>query len=394
MKIIETRNGKVGIVKSHDFFTNDCSDGNYIPLIRNDTVYSCINYVATIVASISIKQYEYNETGGKKSIYDGLTRILNDLPNDTQTRYTFMHDLVSRILIDGEAYAIMVPQKITVQGEKKIGIGQIILVDGVNSLNGKYFANGQSIDPKDLMIFTNSSISVTLSALLKEVIKNLSLGDETKSVFYSGAYMPNLLFKVNSDSDLWDTEKSEVDESGRPIVTETRVEKIINRFFKPKKGNPIVIPDGKFEMEQIKPLSMKDIALNESIQLDKKRVASIIGVPGYVVGEGVFTEVEFTHFVSTKIAPLCIMIEKELTRKILFSNTRAFSFNVNSLLRGKPSERLAIYQTMGTLGAITSNEVRESEGFDWLEGGDEIIIIGGGVAETLSNINKKSEGGD
>ena len=391
IKTLNTRSGKVGIVSSKDFMNGgDCN--SYTPLLKNDAVYSCINYIAKLVASLSIKQYEYMETGGKVSIYDGITRKLNDTPNEKQTRYAFIYELVSTILADGVAYAIMIPQTVTVEGEKKLGIGEIILVDGVGFDGENYIVDNQIIEPKDIMVFESSTIDVTMGSLLKSILNNLKLADETKSVFYGGAYMPNLIFKMNSESDIWSEEERTFNDEGAPIITQPIVQKIIDRFFKPKKGDPMLIPDQLFDVEQVKPLSLKDIAINESVQLDKKRISSIFGVSAYVVGEGTFNKDEFQHDVITTITPLCVMIEKEITRKILKSPMRAFSFNVDSLLRGNVAERTALYTSLTNASAIKTNEIREREGLDWIEGGDEIIVVGGGVAETVATISDKGGG--
>ena len=57
-------------------------------------------------------------------------------------------------------------------------------------------------------------------------------------------------------------------------------------------------------MEEIRPLSLADLALSDLVQLDKKTVASILGVPPFVLGVGTYSADEWNNFISTTIMPV------------------------------------------------------------------------------------------
>lgn len=71
-------------------------------------------------------------------------------------------------------------------------------------------------------------------------------------------YMPNLIVSVDSDSD----ELS--DEEGRENFEEM--------YLKRKEaGKPWIIPEGMVNVQQIKPLTLNDLAINDAVTLDKRR---------------------------------------------------------------------------------------------------------------------------
>ncbi|WP_256958370.1 hypothetical protein [Streptococcus sp. O1] len=75
--------------------------------------------------------------------------------------------------------------------------------------------------------------------------------------------LPNLIIKVDAFSE--------------KLQNETGREELLNRYFKASKaGEPLLVSEEMFDIEQVKPLTLKDIAINESVEIDKKTVAGIL----------------------------------------------------------------------------------------------------------------------
>ena len=49
-------------------------------------------------------------------------------------------------------------------------------------------------------------------------------------------------------------------------------------------GEPWLIPAEQFSVEQVRPLTLSDLALDAMVTLDKRTVASVLGIPPFVLG--------------------------------------------------------------------------------------------------------------
>lgn len=131
----------------------------------------------------------------------------------------------------------------------------------------------------------------------------------------------------------------------------------------------------QFQIEQIKPLSLNDLAINSSIELDKKTVAAIIGVPPFVLGVGTYSDAEWNNFISTKIRPLAKGIEQELTRKLIVSPKMYFRFNMASLYSYDLRTMADVYKELYDRGIADGNEVRDKVYLPPREGLDQLLVL-------------------
>ena len=118
------------------------------------------------------------------------------------------------------------------------------------------------------------------------------------------------------------------------------------------------IPSDQFSVEQIKPLTLSDLALDAMVTLDKRTVAAVLGIPPFVLGVGDFNRDAWNNFVNTTIMPLARCIEQELTRKLLYSPDLFFRFNSWSLYSYNITELVSAGAEMVDRMALRRNEWR------------------------------------
>ena len=135
----------------------------------------------------------------------------------------------------------------------------------------------------------------------------------------SSEYKPSLIVKVDALTDELSTP------SGR--------RQLLDDYVKPAEpGEPWIIPAEQFDVQQIKPLTLADLAISDTVTIDKRTIAAIMGVPAWIVGVGEYKRDEWNTFVQTKIMPIAKSIAAELTRKLITSPKWYLAFNVWSLM--------------------------------------------------------------
>ena len=376
---------KKAFLCSIDAYDTLCCTG-YTKLSQNPEIMAGVNKIADLISSMTIHLMANTDTGDVR-IKNELSRKIDINPNRYMTRKTFMAAVIRCLLLEGEGNAVVMPVY------KEGLIDDLVIIRPENytlQQNGYGYdvqINGVNYSPEDLLHFvinpdpTHPWKGTGYRTTLKDVAHNLKQAAETKKGFMESKWKPSIVLKVDGLTDEFSSK------AGRKKLLEQYIESS-------EAGEPWMIPAEQFDVQEIRPLSLNDIAIADSIKLDKKTVAAILDVPSFIVGEGEFDSDEWNNFISTRIKTLCNAVEQELTKKLLISPDWYFRFNIRSLYTYDIEKLSRVGDDNYTRGIMTGNEVRDWMGLSPKEGLDDLIILENYIPRGMIGDQSKLVGGD
>lgn len=359
----------------------------YRPLDRCPEIIAACDSIAQLIASMTIYQFENTEKGDVR-IKDGISRLVDIEPNHYMTRATWINAVVMNMLLYGRGNSVVIPhtkhgylEELEPVQASRVGF----IADGYKykiTIDGIPYSRNQLLHfvfrPDKNQLWKGKGIQIEAA----EVAQNLAQASETVKGFMGSQYKPSLVIKVDTMSEEMSSKE------GRSELLRQYVENS-------DAGRPWLIPSDTFEIEQIRPLSINDLAIPDMVKLDKETVSSILHVPPFLLGVGKFDKQEWNNFIATTVQYIAKIIEQELTRGILISPNRYFAFNIRSLYRYDLSETANVYKELRSIGVVSGNEVRDAIGLSPREGLDELVMLENYIPiEKLAQQKKLLQGGD
>ena len=326
----------------------------YTSLAHNPEILTGVNKIAKLIGSMTIHLMQ-NTADGDIRVRNELSRKIDINPNSNMTRSSFIQWIVNTMYLYGDGNAVVYPQfrRGYLRDLKPIPSAMTAFIpEGM--WDYKVLINGEEYDPDEVLHFVLNPGNYYpwkgqgLQVALKDVANNLKQASATEKGFMQSKWKPSIIVKVDALTE----------EFASP---EGRSRLLAEYIDTSEVGEPWMIPAEQFSVEQIKPLSLSDLALSDMVTLDKKTVASILGVPPFVLGVGEFKQDEWNNFIDSTIMPIALMIQQELTKKLLYSPDYYFKFNQRSLYTYSLQETISAGAEMVDRMALRRNEWR-----DWL----------------------------
>lgn len=343
------------------------ASGSYRTLDCCPEIITACKTIADMISSMTIYLMANTEQGDKR-IKNELSRKIDINPSKWMTRRTWMAAIVMNLILYGKGNSIVLPhtwegmlEDLEVIPAKRVSFeakerGYNVIIDGVRKNPDNLLHFVWNPDPK----YPWKGIGMKVA--LHDVADNLKQASATTKAFMESKWKPSVVVKVDALTDEFS------DPEGRKKLLESYVESA-------EVGEPWLIPAEQFSIDQIRPLSLSDLAIDSVVKLDKQTVASILGVPAFVLGVGTYTEAEWNAFINNTIRPIAQEIEQEMTRKLILSDKMYLKFNVSSLYAYDINTLSAVFSNLYVRGIVTGNEVRDKLGMERKEGLDDLVIL-------------------
>ena len=369
------------------FVIQDASEDlpiGYSTMDKNPEVQMAVNGIAGLVASMTIYLMRNTDKGDVREKNE-LAKKVDIYPYKYMTRFNWMSYIVKNMLVKGNQVVLPIFTEGKIENLKLLKPSEVSLLPNGDDYNvlwrGKNFEPDEVLhfvlNPKENAPYEGAGLTVNL----KQIVRALGQAQKTKTDFMNSKWKPSLIIRVDAMGEKFRTK-------------EGREELLTDYFDTDEAGKPWIVPAGQIDVEQVKPLSLNDLAINDAINIDKRTVAAALGVPPFMVGAGEFNKDEYNNFVQTKIMQIAQIIQQTLTAGLLYSPDRYFMFNYRSLYDYSVSEKVSMYSAMSDRLALDRNEFRTGMGLEPREDMEELIGLENYIpAELLGKQKKlKSEG--
>lgn len=303
-----------------------CCPG-YTRLSDNPEIQTGCLRIAELIGSMTIYLMSNTDSGDIR-IQNELSYKIDIAPNKNMTRSQWMTAIVMNLLLYGRGNSVVMPH--TYQGYleslEPISAYRVSFIpEGTSYRDYKVLIDGVPKNPEDLLHFVYNPdplypwMGRGVTVTLQDIANNLKQAQKTENAFMSSEWKPSLVVKVDGLTEEFSSP------AGR--------RKLLDTYINPETpGEPWIIPSEAFSIEQIRPLSLNDLAIKDTVELDKKTVAAVLGVPPFVLGVGSFNRDEWNNFIQTKVKAIALNIQQEMTRALITSPKWYLMLNFWSLM--------------------------------------------------------------
>lgn len=347
---------------------NEIACKGYTNLSDNPEIMTACHKIAELIGSLTIYLMANTERGDQRIINE-LSRKIDIEPEMHMTRSTWVQGIVMNLLLYGKGNAIVVPHtyKGNIVNLEPIGANRVSFLP-IGYRDYKVLIDGKAKDPESVCHFVYNPDKnylwkgKGLTVFIKDIVNNLAQATQTETAFMSSKWKPSIIVKVDALTD----------EFSNP----TGRQKLLDSYVKSADvGEPWLIPAQQFDVEQVKPLSLADLAISDTVKLNKQTVAAILGVPPFLLGVGEYNTDAWNNFVNNTVKPICLSIQQELTKKLIISERMYLKFNILSLLDWDIETIYRVFGGLADKGIVTPNEVRDRIGLNQLDGLDQLRIL-------------------
>lgn len=299
----------------------------YTRLSDNPEIMTGCLRIAELIGSMTIYLMSNTDQGDVRVVNE-LSRMIDITPNGTMTRMQWMTAIIMTLMLYGKGNSVVVPHTYEgiLRSLEPIAASRVGFEPVGNSYRDyRVLIDGQPRDPGSVLHFVYNPDPNYLwrgkgvTVALRDIANNLKQAQATENAFMASEWKPSIIVKVDALTDEFSSPE------GRARLLES--------YVKPSRtGEPWLIPADQFQVEQVRPLSLADLAIKDTVELDKRTVAAVLGVPAFLLGVGEYSAAEWNNFIQTKVRAIALGIQQELTRVLITSPKWYLMLNFWSLL--------------------------------------------------------------
>ena len=348
---------------------DDIKCPGYTSLADNPEIYTACRRIAMLISSMPIMLMENGDSGDIR-IHNELSRTLDIEPNKNMTRRTWMEAIVMNLLLHGKGNSVVrvKTRRGYLENMEPVPAWMVSLLPTIDGKSYEVIINGRTYKPNDVLHFVDNPDKdypwkgKGMTVQLQDIADNLKQAAATKKGFMRSKWKPSIIVRVDSMIDNFSDSKER--------------QQILEEYVQSNEaGEPWLIPADQFDVQSIKPLSLADLAISDSVNIDKKTAAAIIGVPPFIVGVGEYDKDAWNSWISSWVKIIAQEIEQELTKKLILNPKWYVKFNILSLMNWDLKTISDVYLAAGDRGYVSGNEYRDRIGMSPREGLDELRVL-------------------
>lgn len=337
----------------------------YTPIAKVSEVRQCIHVIADLVSSMTIMLMENGEKGDRR-IKNELSKRIDINPNKMMTRKQFIYKIVCDLCISGNAVVLPLYKDVYLDNMMILNEDSVTYQAAGESYCIWY--HGQKFYPDEVMHFVLIPDDAYpfkgrgYTDIIKDQVTSLIQEKATKDSFLKSKWKPSVIISIDSDID--------------DLADGAKRKNILSSYANDtEQGEPWIIPAGELDIKTIRPLTLNDLAIKDSIVLDKKALAAAIGVPSFMVGIGEYNKEEYNNFVSRVVMSFATILQQEMTRKLIYKDEWYLKMNIKSLMQYDINELTAFTSELVKMGSLNRNEQRSYFDLEPKEGLDEYAVL-------------------
>ncbi len=322
-------------------------------------VFSCLRVIAETVAALPLHVLERTPGGGKRIARElPLYRQLHAQPNGWQTSFEWREQAVFHVGLWGDAFSELKAGQIVPLHPSRMKIERV--ENGAIRYRYREDKGSEAIYSNDqiLQIRGPSDDGLNGMRIVEECKEAIALARACEihgARFFANGARPG--FVLSTDGNL------------NAEARETLANQWDRRHGGPSNAGKTAVLTGGLRPYQLPQSSNSDAQYLELREYQLREIARLFRVPGHLLGLGTGSPQADIEFVTHTILPWLRRFESACTRDLISDDRYLVEFDIRGLLRGDAASRASFMRSLWEIGALNTDEIRELENMDPVEGG-------------------------